>query len=495
MNSNTFGALFRDALYQVLDDKVFRVLAVIVLGLVAATFLIGAREDGLVILFGLETLEYRQIFGFFDLPYADNEGAGERVVQGLQTIIVDGLAGTFGIIFAVSATAFFVPRMLEKGAADTLFSKPVGRATLLLSRYVAGLLFVGALALTLVGGMHVGFLVGSGYSDPGFLWSIVTLVYVFGLVHGVSILIGVLTRSTVASILLTLMFMLFNGCVHTGWQLKEFFNEPDARGHDEAQEHDEPEAADGSAVTKDEDEEESAWIRAAYIALEIGHFVLPKTGDAGLIAKKLRRDLELSYAEMFDPVGGLLVQAPPQGWERRAGIEALEGQGARWELPDGSASITLRAEPGPDLSRLRAAKARRKALEERDDVKDVTDPRGGNIDGATTSRIEWIQTGPAGERSHRASYFSGQGRLYCLETEGTPAWRADKAAEAVLQDFVDALTFDESAFATDPHTRYRNLLDWDAPWRHNIFFSIGSSLAFLAAVLTLAWWRLSRIDF
>jgi ABC-type transport system involved in multi-copper enzyme maturation permease subunit len=493
LNSNTFGALFRDALYQVLDDKVFRVLAVIVLGLVAATFLIGAREDGLVILFGLEKIEYRQIFGFFDLPYAGNEGAGERVVQGLQSILVDGLAGTFGIIFAVAATAFFVPRMLEKGAADTLFSKPVGRTTLLLSRYVAGLLFVGALAITLVGGMHVGFLVSSGYSDAGFLWSIVTLVYVFGLVHGVSILIGVLTRSTVASILLTLMFMLLNGCVHTGWQLKEFFSDPGARGHEESNAEKEQDPSDGSA--KPEDEEDSVWIRAAYAALEIGHLVLPKTGDASLIAQKLRRDVELSYAELFDAQGGLLVQAAPEGWERRrSGVEALEGEGARWELPDGSASVTLRVEPGPDLSRLRAAKALRQSLESRDDVKDVADERG-NIDGTTTSRIDWTQTEAAGERSHRVSYFSGQGRLYRLETEGTPAWRADKVAEDKLQNFVEGLTFDESAFADNPHARYANLLDWDADWQHNIFFSIGSSLAFLAAVLGLAAWRLSRIDF
>ena len=490
MNSQTFTALFRDALYQVLDNKVFRVLAVVVVGMVAATFLIGAREDGLVILFGLERLEYKQIYGFFNIPYPGMEGAGEILVQGLQTVIVDGLAGTFGIIFAISATAFFVPRMLEKGAADTLFSKPVGRGMLLFSRYLAGLLFVAVLAVTLVGGMHLGFLVSSGYSDPGFLWSIVTLIYVFALLHGVSILVGVFTRSTVAAILLTLVFMMFNGCVHGGWQTKDFFLDPDARGGRLSGIDDEP----GEPGAEDEPEEPSMWLTTAYGALDVAHYVLPKTGDASVISRKLRRDLQLSYAELWDPDGGLLVQGPPVGWERSAGLEALDGEGARWDLPDGRASIHLRREPGQDLSRMRAAKARRKALEARSDVRDISDERS-RIAETASSRLDWIVDGPDGERAWRVHYFAGQGRLYALEIEGTRAWRDDEASDDVVQQFVRGLTFSESAFAANPGQRFENLLGWDAPLPYNIFFSLGSSLAFLGVVLALAWLRLSRIDF
>ena len=183
MNRNTFAALFLDALYQVLDNKVFRILAVMVVGLVAATFLIGAREDGLVLAFGLERLAYEDIFRFFGLPYPGSEGAGEMLVQNVQALVLELFAGAFGIMFAIAATAFFVPRMLEKGAADTLFSKPVSRGMLLFARYLAGLLFVAVLSITLVGGMQVGFLVSSGYSDPGFLWSIVTLTYAFAMLR------------------------------------------------------------------------------------------------------------------------------------------------------------------------------------------------------------------------------------------------------------------------------------------------------------------------
>ena len=52
----------------------------------------------------------------------------------LQIVFIDYLAGTVGIFMCVAATVFFVPRMLEKGAADPLFSKPVSRWSLLFAR-------------------------------------------------------------------------------------------------------------------------------------------------------------------------------------------------------------------------------------------------------------------------------------------------------------------------------------------------------------------------
>ena len=44
------------------------------------------------------------------------------------------------------------------------------------------------LAAIAVNAMQVGFLVSSGYSDPGFLWSIVTLTYAFAMLHGLGLL-------------------------------------------------------------------------------------------------------------------------------------------------------------------------------------------------------------------------------------------------------------------------------------------------------------------
>jgi flagellar biogenesis protein FliO len=42
---------------------------------------------------------------------------------------------------------------------------------------------------------------------------------------------------------------------------------------------------------------------------------------------------------------------------------------------------------------------------------------------------------------------------------------------------------------------YARRLDWTAPLRHNIFFSVGSSLVFALLLFALAAWKLKRIDF
>jgi ABC-type transport system involved in multi-copper enzyme maturation permease subunit len=497
LNLQVVEALFRDALYQVLDNKVFRILSGVVLSFVLATFLVGAREDSLVLLFGWKELYYEDIFAFFGLPFPGLEGAGEILVQRIQTILVDYLAGTLGIIFAISATAFFVPRMLEKGAADMLFSKPVSRFALLLSRYMSGLLFVALLAIVLVGGMHVGFLLNSGYSDPGFLWSIASLIYLFALLHGVSILVGVVTRSTVASILVTLFFALFTSCVHTGWQGKDMFvNNPHVGSlqDEEAQEA----ASDGSGSPVDshasQDEDNERWRQLLFLSIDTVHYVLPKTSDATPIARKLRKDLQHRYADLFDEEGGLLIPAAPTGWKRRTPDEDLAGEGVVWALPDGNATITLQRRTMKGTNRLRTAKALRISLESKPEVSAVEESTG-YIARTETKRLDWVVNDAQGERKHRIHVFTGGGQLYTLEIEGAPSWIDDAAAYEVVQRFVHSFTFNESENATDPFSRYEQLLDWDAPLRYNIFFSIGSSLAFLLAMLGLAWWRLSRIDF
>ena len=61
MKVSAVSALFQDALYQVLDNWVFRILAVLTGCLVLVTFLIGFREDEVVLLFGLKTWSYADL--------------------------------------------------------------------------------------------------------------------------------------------------------------------------------------------------------------------------------------------------------------------------------------------------------------------------------------------------------------------------------------------------------------------------------------------------
>ncbi|MFT5284719.1 MAG: hypothetical protein ACI8TQ_000876 [Planctomycetota bacterium] len=47
----------------------------------------------------------------------------------------------------------------------------------------------------------------------------------------------------------------------------------------------------------------------------------------------------------------------------------------------------------------------------------------------------------------------------------------------------------------NPEAWFTSRLDWTGEWKYTIWFSIGSSLAFVGACLLLSWFRLSRIDF
>ena len=192
MNAHVIRALLEDAFYQVLDNKVFRLLAILAIVFIAPTFLIGFHPHDITLLFGWQHVEYADLFRLVGQPPPEVKDVHVEVIRVVQSIFVDKLAGNFGTLFCIAATAFFVPRMLEKGAADIVFSKPVSRLALLLARYFSGILFVGILAFLLVVGMHVGFLVTSGYSDSGFLWSALTLVYVFALIHAFSTCVAAL---------------------------------------------------------------------------------------------------------------------------------------------------------------------------------------------------------------------------------------------------------------------------------------------------------------
>lgn len=514
MNATVLRALFRDALYQVLDNRVFRLLSILVGVLVLPTWLIGARQDELSLLFGWRTYFYEDVFAWLNLPFPGLGRAHVQLIQMFQTAFVDQFAGKLGITFAVAATAFFVPRMLEKGAADTLFSKPVSRFTLLFSRYMAGLVFIAILATLLVGGMHLGLLVNSGYSDPGFLWTILTLVYLFAILHAFSVAVGVLTRSTVAAILTTLMFFLFTGCTHLVWE-----------GRDKNRE----EIDKSLAVTNSEAESADTFDRFTryfLVALDTAHYVLPKTNDAGRIAAKLRRDLGGHEEAVFDPDTRLTVLAQATGMKRRGDFPE---EPVSWTPAGGEPGFTARLERrtwnGPESEGgeyrgsnwvrfmvARAAQERRAELASDPSVSDLTEARTRagiwregdgwertreTFAGQSAVFLTWTRADPQrGPRDQRAILFGRWPEfVYAVELDMPAGWADDPEHARRLDGFLGSFAFDSGPDPGNPDAWYSERFDWDAELKYNAFFSILSTLGFVLAVLGLAGWRLSRIDF
>jgi len=118
-------------------------------------------------------------------------------------------------ILALISTGGIFPDLITSGSIDLFVSKPISRLRLFITEYVAGLLFVTlqvtvfSLASFLVIGLR------GGAWEPGLFVAIPVVVCFFSYLFAVCVLLGVLTRSTVAALLLTLLFWFFVWAIGT----------------------------------------------------------------------------------------------------------------------------------------------------------------------------------------------------------------------------------------------------------------------------------------
>lgn len=194
------------------------------------------------------------LFGVWKIDLDQPQGLW---VLGFQIALVDWIAGWAGIIIAVIISAGFIPNMLRKGTIDFLIVKPISRPVLLVYKYLGGLTFVFLNAVVLVTGSWLAFGFNSGNWSLWYLASIVVLTFYFAILYSLSVLIGVLTRSMLASILITIGFWFFLYIVNqvfTGIHLPQF---------------------------------ESEIPKAVLWAVDTVHFLLPKPSDLSILNKFL----------------------------------------------------------------------------------------------------------------------------------------------------------------------------------------------------------------
>jgi len=140
------------------------------------------------------------LYGAINTPLLQRSVA--EMVVFIELRMANVFGGFIGVLVAIMACSGFVPSMLQKGTLDLVLARPIGRGRLLLFKYVGGLWFVFILATVLIGGCWLAITVRTGYANPWFLATIVTITAVFGVIYSVSVLVGVLTRSgTLAALL------------------------------------------------------------------------------------------------------------------------------------------------------------------------------------------------------------------------------------------------------------------------------------------------------
>ena len=515
MKRSTAQALALDALHQVLDNSVFRILTDLTLVPILLTFVLGAREEGLVLLFGLKTWAYADLplVGPMLATTPDPQGV---VIQSLLSLFLDQAAGNLGMLLAIVATAFFVPRLLEKGAADLYFHKPASRSALYLSRFCAGLLFIALSSAVLSLGVFLGLALSSQHVDPGVLLACPTLVYLFALVFPFTMLVGVVTRSTVASILLSALFFLFNGCIQQAWiSVEQLEHGPNlaalvGRGASDEEATDENGGEDGDEEGR-RGARDSAFGRALLGTLDAARVVLPKTSDADHLARKARSSLsppffrdESEHVIVSRLPGGLAPRSgpeapPPPELRARLGTLRLAALGDEAGAP--ATEFTLWSRPivrststvnGRERERVETLSQAGEALEDELAALGLEPTRMklrlGELD---ASRVSWNASEPTPAGCVAWCFKGSEGELLFTLLVRVPGQPDDATLERESQRLARYLVLDRTAI----DAWYPQQLRFDAPWRTNILFSVGSSLAFAALVLALGCWRLRRIAF
>jgi hypothetical protein len=216
-------ALFLDAYRELNAKKLFwitLVISVIVVGAVAA---MGINEKGITFLWWTidnpvantkrmtPPMFYKFVFAVFAIPIWLTWGA---------------------TILALISTSSIIPDFVSGGAIELALSKPISRTRLLLTKYVAALTFVTlqVFAFTAASFIVIG-IRGSSWEVRLFLAVPIVLLF-FSYLYCMCALIGLLTRSTIAAILLTVLFWFVVFGVHTTEQMFLFFKLGNELKHD-----------------------------------------------------------------------------------------------------------------------------------------------------------------------------------------------------------------------------------------------------------------------
>jgi len=244
-------ALIVDSFRESLDRKIFWVMLLISLAVAGAMFCIGFEPHQISLLFGTWTIK-TELFTVGDALRAD------LLASVLVEYIADVILGSIGILLALIATAGFFPALLERGGIEVLCSKPLPRWKLLLGKYIGSLVFIA---------VHATIFIFLTFLVAGIRWHvwifryfllIPLMILMFSYLYCVSTLVAIYTRSTVAVILITIFaWFSFVGVQYMGDMFEVY---PSLKEY-----------------------------RSGYKSIQTARWIVPKTFDITLIARKWTR--------------------------------------------------------------------------------------------------------------------------------------------------------------------------------------------------------------
>lgn len=164
----------------------------------------------LIILIFLFLINVDSIEGMVNMMESSGEEGVKQLVTGFQVAMID-ISYLLIITFCFIAVSSFIPSMLEKGTIDLLLSKPVSRAQIILAKFLGGVSLIFFSLVYLIGFVWLILSAKSGFWHVPFLYSILWLTLSFAIIYSLIILIGLVSQSTILSIIISL-FLVFIVC-------------------------------------------------------------------------------------------------------------------------------------------------------------------------------------------------------------------------------------------------------------------------------------------
>jgi ABC-type transport system involved in multi-copper enzyme maturation permease subunit len=156
----------------------------------------------------------------FPLPLTQQQFAQSLVTN--LPYYFDKFVLSIGLLIAIIITANMVPDTFEPGSLNLLLSKPISRWGLFTAKFFGGCVFIALCASYLFVGVWLWLGLGMGVWDRAILLSIPLYVIVFAIYFAVSAVVGLLFRSPIVSVILTLLFWV--ACFTVGMLYGVFHN-------------------------------------------------------------------------------------------------------------------------------------------------------------------------------------------------------------------------------------------------------------------------------
>jgi len=216
-------AILADAYRRLCAQKMFWIVLMISCLVVASFAAVGINPRGMT------------IFGFELASETFNSNTIKPVVFYKGLIFADfGIhiwLSLLAIILALISTAGIFPDLIAEGAIDMILSKPISRLRVFLTVYAAGLMFVALQVIVFCLAAFFVLGVRGGFWEPAVFLAVPLVVCLFSYLFSVCTLLGLATRSTVAALLLTMLFWLCLFGIHsTDIGILTFRNEYEQRG-------------------------------------------------------------------------------------------------------------------------------------------------------------------------------------------------------------------------------------------------------------------------